>query len=773
VDETRWHSVLVDHEGTLWAVGEHHVVVLPRGATRFVERNRPDPDPNSVYRQISAAIDRAGRILTVTDEGVARWEGNRWRMIGRANGLDSGHISSMLIDADGDLWMATLGRGLYHWVGYEDWEAWSDPQGLPSATVWSIVASGGQRVIAGTEKGPAWIDLSSGAAGPFFAGQKWTYGQIIGMGYNHDGSVWTITVSGDLLRIDPQTVRFEAIVRVPGLIEGAMQGRDGSAYFFSEEGVYAFPAINGRENPVRVDSANAQLGQYRLADAGCFAADGTAWLLSGNRLLHGINGRWSLPPIDGLPKMKESLVALTCAADGALWATGAESGTWRLTPEAGRLRAWQLTLPAELATMSPVSILADRRGWIWMGTDGGLVVWNGREWRHLTQESGLIWNDTNQSALTEGSDGSLWIGTSGGLAHMLHPERVFGPVPLTVSLTEFERGAMNYTGARQITLPWAGPPLQFRVSSPTMRNRSELILKIRMAGLQAEWAEIPDGIATYSRLSPGSYTFMAMACNPGLNACSETVNVDIKILPPWWRTYWFFALCTLAFLALLIAINQIYERHLLARSRELERQVGERTRELELSREQLHIQATHDGLTGLLNRTAILQTLTQEMERARREGQTVVVALIDLDHFKRINDRYGHLAGDEALRCFSSAVGTAIRAYDHAGRYGGEEFLVVLTQIPRDAIEQRLAGLHQGITNLQIHAQGSEFEVNCSVGATVFDPLQGVAGVESLLAIADLSLYAAKAAGRNRVIFRSPVSASSEREVQPQLSSTH
>jgi diguanylate cyclase (GGDEF)-like protein len=254
---------------------------------------------------------------------------------------------------------------------------------------------------------------------------------------------------------------------------------------------------------------------------------------------------------------------------------------------------------------------------------------------------------------------------------------------------------------------------------------------------------------------------MAMACNPALNLCSDTVAVQIVILPPWWKSGWFYAVCGLCAILLLIAVNRLFERHLLKRSRQLEILVSERTRELVASREQLHIQATHDGLTGMLNRTAVLRTLTSEMDRARRDSRTVVVALIDLDHFKSVNDTYGHLAGDEALRWFASAVGSAIRAYDHAGRYGGEEFLLVLNQIPREAVEQRLVSLHAAISNLVVSARGYQFELNCSMGATVYDPSNGPATVESLLAIADQALYAAKAEGRNRVVFLPPGSCAS------------
>jgi diguanylate cyclase (GGDEF)-like protein len=315
-------------------------------------------------------------------------------------------------------------------------------------------------------------------------------------------------------------------------------------------------------------------------------------------------------------------------------------------------------------------------------------------------------------------------------------------------------------------MPWRGAPLRFRISSPTMRNLSELVLKIRMVGYQSEWMETQTGNATFASLPPGKFTFMAIACNPSLNACSVPVKVDFEVLPPWWRTYWFYGLCVLAFLLLLAASIHLYSRQLRATSLHLEMLVRERTSELEASREQLRIQATHDGLTGMLNRVAILRALTAETERALREKRTIVVALVDLDHFKRINDLYGHLAGDEALRWFAAAVGAAIRAYDHAGRYGGEEFLLTLAEVPRDAVEQRLVSLQNSISNLKVCARGSAFTLNCSMGATVFDPSTGTTAVESLLTIADEALYAAKAEGRNRVVFRLAVSSGTGENAQ-------
>lgn len=750
-----WDGVLLDRTGTLWAGGKKHVVALPVGTARFVDRSIPDSDPESVYDHAPLIEDQEGRVLAPAEDGLARWNGSGWQSIGRANGLlHSSHITGMAFDAAGDLWLGSLGDGLYNWTGYADWAGWGNGQGLPSASVWSIVVSRPDRVFIGTDKGPAWIDPRSGTSHALFTGSRWTFGQLGSMGFDRDGSLWAGTFNGALLRIDPKTGSTVQTARLPSEITYAIQDSAGRLLIATTQGVYSRDTENTKAAPQRITAVDALLGGPARVEAACAAPDGSLAFLAKNRLLIDKNGHWTAPPTDELSKLRGSLLALACARDGAFWVAGDQDGIWRLTPKGDRLEATKLQLPEELSSLDPLAILVDRRGWVWVGTDSGVIVWNGHSWRHLTQETGLIWNDVNQGTLRAGPDGSLWIGTSGGVSHLLHPEHVFDPVPLGVSITEIRREKDLYSGAERITLPWPGTPLHFLVASPATRNRSELNLRIWMVGLQQGWLETQNGIATFSRLSPGDYTFKAMACNPGLVACSGIVQVQVKILPPWWMTYWFYALCAAAFILLLVAADRLRARALRQQSHQLERLVGERTQELEVSREMLRVQATHDGMTGMFNRTAVLRALTAEMDRARREGGTLVVALVDLDYFKRLNDTYGHLAGDEALRCFAAAVAAAIRPYDYAGRYGGEEFLLVLTRIPPQAMLQRLTTLHAAISNLHVRAGESVFTVNCSMGATVMRPSDGSATVESLLALADQALYAAKASGRNRMVFR-------------------
>jgi diguanylate cyclase (GGDEF)-like protein len=775
----RWEGVLLDRKGALWAGGVTHVAVLSPGSARFIDRSIPGFEPLSRYSHAPLIEDPEGRVLAPAKEGIARWDGSAWQIIGKANGMERvPRIVDMAFDAAGDLWFASRGDGLYKWAGYEDWAAWGDQQKLPSANIWAIVPFSNDRVFVGTDRGPAWINPRDGSSGPLSDEQRWAFGTMGGTLVDHDGSLLTGTASGAILRINPRTGHVAQTAKVPARVINALQDSAGRIYFGTLDGLYTREtgAPSDRSSSLgwrakgspaalpRVKAVDVLLGGASRIVGGCKSPGGDLWFLGNNRLVRLKDGAWTAPPIEGLSKIHGTVEAVACAPDGTIWITGDQTGTWRLTADKERMQAWQLELPADLRILAPLAILVDRRGWVWLGSDMGLLVWNGQNWRQITEESGLIWNDVNQGIMQEATDGSLWIGTSGGLSHLLYPERVFDAIPLTVYLTEFQRGEKNYLGSRQITMPWAGSPLILRISSPTMRNRSELSLKIRMVGYQSEWMDTHTGNATFPRLPPGSFTFMAIACNPGLNGCSVPIKVDIKVLPPWWRTNWFYGLCFLVAASLLTGSGRLYVMHLRAESLNLEMLIQERTKELEASREQLRIQATHDGLTGMLNRVAILRALTAEMDRVLREKRTVAVALIDLDQFKHINDRYGHLVGDEALRWFAAAVGAAIRPYDRAGRYGGEEFLLVLTEVPREAVEQRLVSLQNSISNLKVCARGSEFTLNCSMGATVFDPSEKPATVESLLAIADEALYAAKAAGRNRVVFRQTGSPDSKQE---------
>ena len=180
------------------------------------------------------------------------------------------------------------------------------------------------------------------------------------------------------------------------------------------------------------------------------------------------------------------------------------------------------------------------------------------------------------------------------------------------------------------------------------------------------------------------------------------------------------------------------------------RRILELQEELVHSRDRLQHEASHDTMTGVWNHTAILEILQAELARSQREKLSVGVLLLDLDYFKNVNDRYGHLAGDAVLREVARRLRSRLRAYDSMGRYGGEEFLIVLPNSQRHTILNQAERLRRAISGTPVEIPDSCIAVSISLGASVVAG-DGPALMESVLKATDTALYRAKAEGRDRV----------------------
>lgn len=171
--------------------------------------------------------------------------------------------------------------------------------------------------------------------------------------------------------------------------------------------------------------------------------------------------------------------------------------------------------------------------------------------------------------------------------------------------------------------------------------------------------------------------------------------------------------------------------------------------EVQRLQEQLRDESMHDALTGLYNRRYMEDALERALAEARRHGESVSVIMSDLDHFKAINDRFGHLGGDEVLRAYGRVVDHSGRRADVCCRYGGEEFLLVLPTMAVEAAIERAELIRDGVCALAIPFRDSVLSVTASFGVATF-PDDGET-IDELLVAADRALYTSKRLGRNRV----------------------
>jgi two-component system cell cycle response regulator len=180
------------------------------------------------------------------------------------------------------------------------------------------------------------------------------------------------------------------------------------------------------------------------------------------------------------------------------------------------------------------------------------------------------------------------------------------------------------------------------------------------------------------------------------------------------------------------------------------RRIIELQERVETQKEEIRALAQRDALTGLLNRGAIFEIFSGELARARRERTPLSVIMADIDHFKHVNDTYGHLTGDAVLREVARRLGLQLRPYDAIGRYGGEEFLIVLPGCPPEEALEVAERLRDDAGNAPVHCENAAIPISISLGvASQLHVLTEAS--EPLIAAADAALFDAKRSGRNRV----------------------
>jgi diguanylate cyclase (GGDEF)-like protein len=173
------------------------------------------------------------------------------------------------------------------------------------------------------------------------------------------------------------------------------------------------------------------------------------------------------------------------------------------------------------------------------------------------------------------------------------------------------------------------------------------------------------------------------------------------------------------------------------------------------ARENMRFKATHDALTSLFNRGVIMELLGREISRSRRERVPTAILHCDVDHFKNINDTHGHLIGDEVLQEAARRLLLSVRSYDYVGRYGGEEFLIIMNNCDPVSAPRRAEEIRRSLSDTPVQTAVGPLLVTMSMGVHQTQNW-GARTVEELLHEVDSAMYAAKAAGRNRISFTKP-----------------
>jgi diguanylate cyclase (GGDEF)-like protein len=758
-------ALLQDADGRLWVGTGSGLDLFDRESRTFTHYRQDPRDPTSLSDDhvISLGQDRGGVIWVGTRmAGVHKWNPLSWQFGHVApqpenpKGLGGGRVTSFAEDRTGTLWIGTMGAGLHSMDRTSgDMKAYraeaKNPRGFPSDNVMALRHDHRGDLWIGTQD--AGLVKMSAADGSFtrFAFDAKNPDGLGARGVtaileDSERRLWVGTYGAGLERLDPETGRF-------------------THYRFD-----------------RNDSAS--VSGDRIATM-AEAADGRLWVATMEKGLNlfdprtGRFERFEHRPGDATSLPNDAVHSLYVDVAGALW-VGTHSGLSQLQADGRTFKTF--TIRNGLASDVIYAIANDRKGRLWLSTTNGLTAFDPRTKESVSYgvSNGLQASEYNLGAWYQSTSGELFFGGLNGFNAFV-PDRIrqlgqAPPVVLTGLSVDHHPLGGPADETDSLRLGFRDKVLTFEFAALDFTAPDRNLYSYRLEGFDPEWVPLSGKRSvTYTNLNSGHYTFHLRAANSDGRWNEEGLSVAVDVAAPPWATPWAYTGYSLLFVGGLVGVARSQKRKFdkeLEYARVLEFRVQERTRELsqrqldlEKANDELARASITDSLTGLANRRFLTEYIEKEVallhRRYNRLADGPITAdlldlafvMIDLDHFKTINDSAGHAAGDAVLRQLRDLLESCSRNSDIIVRWGGDEFLLVARDLSGDGLLELAERVRSRVAQHVFEiGEGRVVRTTCSIGFACYpffrEQLDALSW-EQVISVADRALYVAKASGRN------------------------
>ncbi len=693
-------------------------------------------------------------------------------------------VNALLEDREGSLWVGTWGQGLFQQTP-GSMTLFTTESGLPSSTVWTMAEGPDGCVWMGTEHAGVVTWCQGGWHPKPELNRALPTQRALSVAWGPDGTFWVGTEHG--LLAWKEGARFRLMTRRDGLphdfVRSLVPASDGGMWIATQSGLAHWDGALMRSWTARDGLPEGPLRGLAVESGGAL------WMATHSGGVRRFDGRsfTAFTTREGLPHNRVWSVAVD--ARDRVWA-GTDAGLW-IHPTAGGPDQ-VLGVGSGLPSLNVLFLLEDADGFMWVGTTRGVsrVSPEGKVVRTFTAQDGFSDSEAAENAVLRDRAGLLWFGMASGVTRV-DPRRLLrNAVPPALVMQSVLVNGAPWTGG---TLPASGIPrerpaevvlgpgtgeVRFEFAALSFLSPDQVRFRFMLDGFDPAWsAPTDDDHATYRRLPPGAYRFLLSASNNEGVWAPQPVSMRLRILPAWYQTRTFrlgSGLLGLVALASAFGARVVAHRR---RQRELEAEVAARTADLQEANTRITEQnrlleelSRTDPLTGLANRRVLGEQLPLEMALLRREllrddtadlasHHGVGLLMLDIDHFKAVNDRWGHDAGDRVLQAVAAGLAGALREVDLAVRHGGEEFVVLARGVDRAGLSSLALRLGETVAALAV-AVGPDEVVRPSVSIGFVPYPLGrsdhlpTGDWSRLLDAADKLLYLAKMHGRSRACGR-------------------
>lgn len=682
------------------------------------------------------------------------------------------NVRSIFEDREGSLWLGSQWEGIARvWNGWT--RRYGINEGLHDAVVWSLARGPDGRLWVGTNDGLA--VFADGRYEQVASGTDLPHPNAYVLLPERD-AVWIGTRRGliqyrdERLQVPPG---FDALAGAQ--INGFLRTGDGHLWIASTQGLYRQDGDTLKHFGTAEGLTDPRVRTIRQTRSGRLLVGSHVGLyeLVGERLR-------PLGLDKGLPRDLD-VTTIHELPDGAL-VVGALSEEMFLF-DGDR---WVRFSRAQGVPMnSPFFITDDGRGYLWVAGIRGVYRVPLADLRAYTRgqrkqvRGEMLLNERgdrrsgqkgfccNGAGLSKGfiEQGRLWLPTRNGVVVLDTQGIVRNPVPPTLVI-ERVRSGKDWHAVDSIagtTLPAGQRDLDFEFTALSFQEPGSIGLRYRLRGYDAEWRELEDvsrRSVNYTNLPPGPYTFEIQGSNNADVWQRTPARLSFAVRPYFHETPLFYALLALLLATALFGGYRVQQRRHVRQRDALEALVQQRTAALEVANQRLEEASQTDPLTGLRNRRYLANQIPADLAFYGRDlgqpgadGQVLVFALIDIDHFKVVNDTYGHKAGDHVLQQFAQVLGRLVRSGDYIVRWGGEEFLLLFRPMPGRHLDIIGTRIQQAVASHPFHVEASEpLRLTCSTGFAEY-PLfidgRMALGWEATVELADQALYYVKSHGRD------------------------
>jgi len=728
-----------------------------------------DPELNSRATE-SLLRDHDGNQWFATAPTVFRLRPNgQLERVGEDDFVRDSWILSIFEDREGDLWFGSQTEGLFRL-----WDGWvkrvSRRDGLSDPFVWSVASDPQGRIVLGTNSNVA----VSGPDGvkELVAGKRLPNPAAYDLFYDSFGRLWIGTRGGIAIFSHGELLRPPALLELdPFQINSIVQdgndfwiGTSGGLYLYRNDKLKRIGGAPG-QNIARVRSVYLVAPGELLVgtESGLRSVRGdTVTIPAWAGILEGRMISYIAPVRDGVVGIATLDAGLGLLGKGKLTMVTADQGlpsdnawTFRTIGEhlyiAGIDGVWRI----------PVMALPDPGSEAQLGAPAQMVL--SSSGRERGSQRVRCCNGGAQARSAVDAEGGMWLASISGALRLDTNEISYSVQPPTMVIEALRNGnRLHAPSTATLNLDEGSRDIQIDFTALSFRDQNSLRFRYRLTGYDAEWIDAgARRSAFYTNLPPGAYRFEVQASLPDSAYGDSQATVDFTLASRWYERASVRILLALLAALLIALLVSLRLRGYRAAQRRLEALVAERTRALSRANKRLHqanqvlaFESQTDPLTGLHNRRFLLDHAGELFDAERQD--TTALLLLDLDHFKLINDRHGHAAGDLVLVQLARLLEDLAREGDHALRWGGEEFLVVVKAVAAEQALEIGERIRLAVARHTFSTGGGRtLHMTCSIGVSLH-PLRVTRDQQTdwsmTLELADAGLYRVKQEGRNGTI---------------------